>query len=166
MKNIKMIVLDVDGTLTNSEIAYMEDGQDWKEIKIFHAKDGLAMKTALHHGLELAIITGRESIITQKRADELGIKYCYQNIHHKVPVLKEICQLTGFSPKDTAYIGDDINDYGVMKMAGFSACPADAASDILSHVDYVASKDGGKGAVREVIELIMKEQDIWPVKNN
>ncbi len=165
MKNIKMIVLDVDGTLTNSEIAYMEDGQDWKEIKIFHGKDGLAMKTALHHGLELAIITGRESIITQKRADELGIKYCYQNIHDKVPVLKEICELTAIRPEDTAYIGDDINDYGVMQMAGFSACPVDAAQDILPIVDYVASKEGGKGAVREVIEMIMKEQDLWPVKS-
>lgn len=163
MRNIKLIVLDVDGTLTNSEIAYMEDGDGWREIKTFHAKDGLAMKTAVKQGLELAIITGRESIITQKRADELGVRFCYQNIQDKPPVLEAICEQIGIALEDVAYVGDDINDMGVMKMVGFSACTKDAAVDILPIVDFISNYEGGKGAVREIIEMIMKDQGIWPV---
>lgn len=165
MKDIKLIALDVDGTMTCGEIMYIEDGDDWKELKVFNAKDGLSMKTAIKHGLELAIITGRHSVITKKRGEELGIKHVYQNVHNKIPVLLEICEDLGISPQEVAYIGDDINDLGIMGIVGFSACPKDAAEDILQVADYISKYPGGRGAVRQVIEMIMRVQNTWPVKN-
>jgi len=164
MKDIKLIALDVDGTMTCGEIAYMEFGGDCKEIKVFNAKDGLAMKTAMIYGPKLAIITGRNSKITQHRGQELGIKYIYQGIANKLPILLDICKDLDIQPENVAYVGDDINDLALMGIVGFSACPSDASNDILEVVDYVCQKPGGRGAVREVIEMIMKVQGSWPVK--
>lgn len=163
MENIKLIALDVDGTLTTGEIAYMEYGDEWREIKVFNAKDGLAMKTAVKKGLTTAIITGRKSMITERRGKELGVKYVYQHIDNKVPVLLEICEDMGINPSEVAYVGDDINDLSVMGIVGFSACPSDASIEVLEAVDFVSKNSAGKGAVREVIEIIMKVQGIWPV---
>jgi 3-deoxy-D-manno-octulosonate 8-phosphate phosphatase (KDO 8-P phosphatase) len=160
MNKIKLIILDVDGTMTTGEIAYLEDGQ---EIKIFNAKDGLATKLAVKEGLKIAIITGRTSPITIKRGQELGVQYLYQNIADKIPKLLEICEDMRITPEEVCYIGDDVNDLSAMKLCGYTACPKDAAVDILSEVDFVSSFDGGKGAIREVIETIMKHQGIWPV---
>lgn len=160
MKNIKLFALDVDGTMTNGEIMYDEAGL---ETKVFNAKDGLAIKTALNQGLKVAIITGRNSVITEKRGAELGVNYLYQGIHDKVPVLHEICSDAGITPEEVAYVGDDINDLSAMEISGFTACPNDAANDIRLVVNYVSNFDGGKGAIREVIEMIMKQQGNWPV---
>lgn len=160
MKNIKLLALDVDGTLTNGEICYDEKHM---EFKTFNAKDGLGIKTAINQGLKVCIITGRESPITKYRSDELGCQYLFQNIQNKVPVLENLCDNLGIAPREVAYVGDDVNDIGVMEICGFTACPSDAAIDILERVDFVSKFEGGKGAVREVIEMILKIQDKWPV---
>lgn len=160
MKNIKLIALDVDGTMTNGEICYDENHM---EFKTFNAKDGLGIKTAIKQGLKICIITGRESIITENRSNELGCHYLFQNIQHKVPVLEKLCSDIGISPEEVAYVGDDINDLGVMGICGFTACPSDAARDIIETVDFVSQYEGGKGAVREVIEGILRDQNNWPV---
>lgn len=106
MKNIKLVALDVDGTMTNGEIIYNEQGH---ETKVFNAKDGLCIHEAITQGLNIAIITGRDSRITQRRAEELGINYLYQGITNKAPILQEICDDLGITPEEAAYIGDDIN---------------------------------------------------------
>lgn len=160
MKNIKLIALDVDGTLTNGDICYDENHM---EFKTFNAKDGLGIKTAIKQGLKVCIITGRESIITTNRSKELGCQYLYQNIKHKVPVLEQLCKEIGITPEEVAYVGDDINDLGVMEICGFTACPSDASMDIINTVDFVSSFQGGKGAVREVIEGILRDQNLWTV---
>lgn len=160
MENIKLIALDVDGTMTTGEIMYDEKGY---ETKIFNAKDGLAIKVAIKKGIKIAIITGRTSVITEKRAKELGVQYLYQGIEDKVPVLKAICKEANLTTHEVAYVGDDINDLGVMNISGFTACPNNAAKDITLIVNFVSNYDGGKGAIREVIEMIMKKQNLWPV---
>jgi len=156
--NIKLIVLDVDGTLTDGKIII--DNRS-NEYKCFNARDGFALSEAIKHGMEAAVITGRQSSIVERRCRELGIKLIYQGVRNKAEVLKQIICDKKLSNNEVAYIGDDINDMGCVKMCGFKACPADAAVEIIRMCDYVAAKNGGEGAVREILEVILKSNGIW-----
>lgn len=156
--NIKKIVLDVDGTLTDGKLHIGNHGE---ELKSFSVKDGLAIVGAIQNGIEVFIITGKESQIVSRRAAELGIKEIHQGVSNKVKKLKEICQKYDVSPENIAYMGDDLNDYGAMRFSGFSGAPADACSDIIDIVDFVSERAGGDGAVREFIEIIMRKQKLW-----
>lgn len=158
MKNIKLIVLDVDGTLTDGKIYIDSLGN---EIKAFNVKDGMAIAQAIKNGIECAIITGRTSEIVNKRADELGIKHVYQGIHNKKEQLDFILKDLDINYTNCAYIGDDINDLEVMKQVKFSACPSDAAIEVILCSDFVSRYSGGNGAVRDVIEYILKKQELW-----
>jgi 3-deoxy-D-manno-octulosonate 8-phosphate phosphatase (KDO 8-P phosphatase) len=158
MESIKMIVLDVDGTLTDGGIYIDNHGN---EIKRFNAKDGLAIAQSIKHGVDCAIITGRDSQIVEKRSKELGIKHLYQGVHDKKDKLESIAKEINIPLASIAYIGDDINDLEVMKAVGFPACPNDAVQEVRSISKYIATSDGGKGAVREIIEYILKEKGIW-----
>lgn len=155
---IKLIVLDVDGTMTDGKLYIDNMGN---EMKAFDVKDGLAISQAVKQGIKFAIITGKTSKIVERRGKELGIQEIIQGSWDKVGDLEKILEKYGFTFDETAYMGDDLIDMKPMKLCGFSACPNDAADEIKEISDYIASKNGGCGAVREFVELILKEQNLW-----
>lgn len=154
---IELIVLDVDGTLTDGKIIYT-NGAD--ELKNFDVKDGLAVAswTKKFHK-KAAIITGRTSELVKKRANDLGITHLYQGVHNKDEVLQNILKEENLLWENVAAIGDDLNDYKMLKKAGLSFAPNDAVEDIKQLVHKVCSKNGGNGAVREMVEYILELDD-------
>ncbi len=153
-----MIVLDVDGCMTEGKIVYSDD---FTELKAFDVKDGFAIVNWLRLGKKAAIITGRESKIVEYRARELGIEYLYQKVKRKDEALKDLSVKSGIATKSMAAIGDDLNDYRLLKSAGLSFCPADAVDEIKECVDRVLLKKGGQGAVREMIEYLLKKEGLY-----
>ena len=153
--SIELIVLDVDGTMTDSRITYSENGD---EIKSFNVKDGLAIASWRKLGKQVAIITGRTSEIVARRAKELRIEYFYQGIHNKKEVLEEVLEKLNLTMDNVAAIGDDLNDLKMLKAAKISFVPRDASAYVDKIANVVLHKKGGDGAVREMIEyLIVKE---------
>ena len=158
MKDIKFLVLDVDGTLTDGKI-YVDDKDN--SFKAFNVKDGFALVNWLKLGGEVAILTGKKSNIVEKRAKELGIKYIIQGSKNKKQDLKNLLKELNITFENVAYMGDDLNDLGVMKSVGFSACPKDSVQKVLEITNFISSKNGGDGAVREFLEHIMKKNGMW-----
>ncbi len=157
MKNIKYLVLDVDGTLTDGSI-YM--GENGELCKAFNIKDGYGIVHQLiPAGVKPIIITGRSSQIVENRCKELGITLVYQGVTDKLAKLKGVMSAHGKTLKDCAYMGDDLNDLKVMNAikeeGGLIGCPADAAEGVKTICDFVAAKDGGRGCVREFIEWLV-----------
>jgi len=152
---IKIIILDNDGVLTDGKIIY---NNDTVESKNYSAKDGLGIKLLQYSDIKLAIITGRKSEIMQKRCDDLGIEHCYQGIRNKYAETLKLLDKLNLKFENVAYMGDDWNDYPVLEKCGISATPANAFADIRERVDLVTKRNGGEGAVREFIELILKKQ--------
>ena len=151
---IKLLVLDVDGCLTDGSLFY---SAEWIESKAFNVKDGLGIATWIKMGNHIAIITGRKSKIVQKRAEELGIEHLYQGIKNKQSVLKEIVQKLEIGFEEVAAIGDDLNDFHMLCLAGRSFTPNNGVMEIKEIVDTVLKKDGGEGAVREMIDILVDE---------
>ena len=158
MENIKILVLDVDGTLTDGKI-YVDDKDN--SFKAFNVKDGFALVNWLKLGGEVAILTGKKSNIVEKRAKELGIKYIIQGSKNKKQDLKNLLKELNITFENVAYMGDDLNDLGVIKSVGFSACPKDSVQEVLEITNFISSKNGGDGAVREFLEHIMKKNGMW-----
>jgi 3-deoxy-D-manno-octulosonate 8-phosphate phosphatase (KDO 8-P phosphatase) len=155
---IELIVLDVDGTLTNGQIVYTNSGD---EIKAFDVADGLAIATWTKKlGKKAAIITGRDSKIVERRAKELNIEHFYQGVHNKDEVLESILKQENLSWNQVAAIGDDLNDYKMLKKAGLSFTPANGSKYIKDIVNIKCKSFGGSGAVKEMIEYIIKEDGI------
>jgi 3-deoxy-D-manno-octulosonate 8-phosphate phosphatase (KDO 8-P phosphatase) len=154
---IKLIVLDVDGCLTDGKIIYTSDGG---EIKSFNVKDGLAISSWIKIGNHAAIITGRNSTIVQKRADELGIKHLFQGVKDKEKVLNELIDSLGFKYYEVGAIGDDLNDYKMLRSVGRSFTPKDAVKEVRELVDTVLTCNGGEGAIREMIDILVDEGDL------
>ena len=152
---IELIVLDVDGCLTDGKIVYSEQGD---EIKAFNVKDGLAVKSWLRLGKQAAIITGRRSDIVRRRAEELGITYLYQGVKDKLERLETLTAELGIAMEQVAAIGDDLNDYRMLQSVGASFAPSDASGYITGIVGTVLQRKGGDAAVREMIESIVKQQ--------
>ncbi|HEY9190948.1 MAG TPA: HAD-IIIA family hydrolase [Sulfurovum sp.] len=153
--SIELIVLDVDGTMTDSRITYSEEGD---EIKSFNVKDGLAIASWRKLGKQVAIITGRSSQIVARRAKELHIEHFYQGVHNKKEVLESLLEKLDLSMENVAAIGDDLNDLQMLKAAHISFVPRDASAYVDKIATVVLDKKGGDGAVREMIEyLIIKE---------
>ena len=156
---IKLIVLDVDGTLTDGKIIYDENGN---ELKNFNVKDGLAIATWTKKlNKKVAIITGRKSKLVENRAKELGIQYLYQGVHEKLQVLKDICKKEDILLSEVAAIGDDLNDIKMLNGVGISFAPKDAVEYIENIVNINCTKNGGDGAVRQMIEIICKNDNIY-----
>lgn len=155
---IELLVLDVDGCLTSGAITYTQNGD---EIKSFDVKDGLAIATWIRMGKKVAIITGRNSKIVERRANELKITHLYQGIRYKKEKLDELLALEGLTYAQVAIIGDDLNDYLMLKAAGRSFTPHNGVGEIQAIVDTVLSRKGGEGAVREMIETIVKDDGIY-----
>jgi 3-deoxy-D-manno-octulosonate 8-phosphate phosphatase (KDO 8-P phosphatase) len=153
---IKLIILDVDGCLTDGRLIYSEDGI---ESKNFNVKDGLGITSWIKMGHDVAIITGRTSQIVQRRAKELGIKHLFQGIKDKDRVLKELVDSLGLNFSEVGAIGDDLNDYNMLSLVGRSFTPKNGVKEIKSLVNTVLSYDGGDGAVREMIDILVDEND-------
>ena len=155
---VGLLLLDVDGVMTDGGIVYDVDG---REIKRFNVRDGHGIKMIQRAGVEVGIITGRTSGVVDLRAKELGISIVRQGATDKVAAWREILALKGTPPGETAYVGDDIVDLPLMRSVGFSASPADAEPYVVSAADYVASRRGGRGAVREIIEFVLHARGSW-----
>lgn len=158
LQQIRLLAMDVDGVLTDGSLNIGAEGE---LFKAFNAKDGMGISLAMRNGLEFALITGRRSEIIHRRAEELGITLLYEGVKDKALQLKQIAAERGISLDEIAYMGDDLNDLPAMVQAGISFAPADAAKDVLKAVNAVASCNGGRGAVREIIELILEAQGKW-----
>ena len=158
LKSVKLLMLDVDGVLTDGKIMYNDRGE---EIKAFNVRDGHGLKLLMRAGIEIALITGRKSKVVLHRARDLGIKKVYQRVTNKIEIYEKI--LKGKKLKDihVGFVGDDLVDIPVLKRVGFSAAVGDAIPEVKKVVDYVASKRGGEGAVREICELLLKVQNKW-----
>lgn len=154
--NIKLLVMDVDGTLTDGKINMGPDGE---LFKAFDIKDGYAINEMLPaHGIVPAIITGRTSRIVENRARELHITELHQGKHEKLDTLRELMKKYDCSRENVAYIGDDILDIVCMRECGLVGCPADACQQVKEIAQYVCKKNGGDGAVREFIEFILETE--------
>ena len=155
--SIELIVLDVDGTMTDSRITYSQNGD---EIKSFNVKDGLAIASWRKLGKQVAIITGRSSDIVARRAKELHIEHFYQGIHNKKEVLEDLLEKLDLSMENVAAIGDDLNDMRMLNAAEISFVPRDASAYVDKIADVILSKKGGDGAVREMIEYLIKKEGL------
>lgn len=151
---IKLIVLDVDGCLTDGKIIYT--GND-KETKAFNVKDGLAIRTWIRMGKMVAIITGRNSDIVARRAKELGVQELHQGVKDKASLLQDICSNLHINMSEVAALGDDLNDYKMLKLVGHSYTPKDGAKAIRAIVSNVLKTGGGEGVAREMIEEIVEK---------
>lgn len=155
---IRLFVMDVDGTLTDGTITYTADGV---ELKSFHARDGAGIKLLPQVGIVPAIVSGRASAATQRRAQELGIEIVHEAVGDKLPVVDGLRRERGLAWDEVAFVGDDLTDIPPMRSCGFSAAPADAAPEVRRVATYVCSAAGGRGAVREAIETLLRVQDDW-----
>jgi 3-deoxy-D-manno-octulosonate 8-phosphate phosphatase (KDO 8-P phosphatase) len=155
---IKLLVFDVDGVMTDGGLYYGPTGE---ALKRFDVKDGHALVLARLTGLPSAILTARTSEIVQVRAHELKLAKVMQGKKDKGPALDELCRELNLTPMDCAYMGDDVNDLGPMQKVALAACPADAAPEVRAFVHYVAPSAGGRGAVRDLTELVLKATGRW-----
>lgn len=152
LSQIEMLVMDCDGVLTDGRIYY---GSDGTELKTFHSRDGKGIKLVQESGVTCVIITGRESVMVDRRAEELEIAEVFQGISQKGKILDQLLDKYELNQDQVAYIGDDLNDLPALKKAGTAATVADGVKRLQNKVDYVTSRKGGEGAVRELIELIL-----------
>ena len=158
LADIQMLVLDVDGVLTDGTIIINADGS---ESKSFNSLDGHGIRMWQRAGLKVAFLSGRECEPVSRRAKQVEIDYCIQNSHDKLPALKELLKQAKLTAEKVAYIGDDLPDLPAMRYAGFAAAVTNAVDEVKQHADFVTTRPGGSGAVREVIEYILKKTGKW-----
>ena len=157
---IKALALDVDGVLTNGLLYLDSEG---RELKAFSTRDGLGLRAFINSGLEIFIISGRQSEAVNIRAKDLGIAHVYQNIIDKLTLLKQLCGQLNFTLDEVAYMGDDLNDLECLTSVGLALAPSDAAEDIKNIVHFISQYPGGQGAVRQACELILRAQNLWKI---
>lgn len=155
LRHIRLVAMDVDGTLTDGSLYYSHQGE---EMKRFHVRDGMGIVLLHQAGLQTALLTSDASEIIATRAARLNIPNVLKGIHNKAQALQELCMKLRLTLDKVAYIGDDINDVDAMKLCGFSACPADAVQAIKEIAHAISQYNGGHGAVREIIEHILLAQ--------
>ena len=160
LQKIKLLALDVDGVLTDGSIFISPAGEVFKG---FNAKDGMGISCALRSGLQIAVITGRQSPIVERRCEELGITLLQQGVKDKRLALQQMAQELGLVREEIAYMGDDLNDIPAFKASGLNLVPADAAIEVMAVADIITKASGGRGAVREAITMILAAQDNWNV---
>lgn len=158
LKHVKLLLLDVDGVLTDGSLIYNDNGL---ETKKFSVKDGFGMKLLMSVGIQVGIVTGRRSKALIYRCNDLGIRLIFDGISDKGGVLDEIHRRSGVSADGIAFVGDDIPDLALMRRIGVSIAVADAHESVCAYADWVTSAPGGAGAVREVCEAILKSQGTW-----
>jgi 3-deoxy-D-manno-octulosonate 8-phosphate phosphatase (KDO 8-P phosphatase) len=158
LADIQLLVLDVDGVLTDGTVEIYGDGS---EAKSFNLLDGHGIRMWQRAGLKVAFLSGRFSEATKCRAEQLNVDYCIQDCFEKLPVLKKLLEQAGLSANRTAYIGDDLLDLPVIRYVGFGVAVANAVDEVKQEANYVTTRRGGDGAVREVIEYILKNTGRW-----
>lgn len=152
---IKVAIFDVDGVMTDGGIIFDEDG---KEYKVFNAKDGQGLVMLSRAGIKTVIITAKESYMVKKRFESLGFTRIYQNQKNKEQALNEVVEDYELKFDEVAYMGDDLPDLCVLRKVGLSSCPKDAVPEVIKASKFVSEKNGGRGAVRELCDLILKNQ--------
>jgi len=155
---IRLLLLDVDGVLTEGKVLLDEEG---REIKAFYVRDGVALKLLRRKGIEVGFITGRSSEAVSRRAEELGVGWVIQGTRDKVQAYERIAQETGVEADEVCFVGDDIVDIPLLKRVGLPVVVADGAEEAKRHALYVTRSPGGRGAVREVCELLLQAQGKW-----
>lgn len=158
LSHIKLLLLDVDGVLTDGRI-YFDDKGD--EIKAFNSKDGLGLRLVMKCGVQVGIITGRKSKALQHRCKNLGIDLLFENIHDKASVLNQVVRRTGIDLQETAFVGDDLLDLSLFGKVSVTIAVADAHATVLARADMITVAKGGAGAVREVCDAIIKDKGLW-----
>jgi 3-deoxy-D-manno-octulosonate 8-phosphate phosphatase (KDO 8-P phosphatase) len=151
-RSIRLAVFDIDGVMTDGRLYRDDSGQ---EIKAFYSRDGLGLKALMRYDIQVAALTARESRLVRKRIAELGIEQLIQGREDKGAALAELLATTGVDASRTVYMGDDLVDWPALRDAGFKACPRDADPWIAEKCDFVAQRDGGRGAVRDLCELLL-----------
>lgn len=157
MKAVRLFAFDVDGVLTNGDIALGNED----EIKVFNVHDGAGMVAIMKEGYHVAWLTGRTSKAVTRRCQELGIKELHQGVKDKVGALEEICGRLGINMDAICYMGDDLNDLPAMVACGCAVAPKTATRDIIQVAHFVTRSDAGKGAAREAIETVLRTQGVW-----
>jgi len=155
---IKLVIFDVDGVLTDGSLFLSDDGQ---EYKAFNSKDGFGMRLLQDAGIDIAIITGRESTLVKLRMEELGITQVMQGRREKGPALDEMMEKTGLTIEQIAYVGDDVVDLPIMSRVGLSIAVQDARPIVKKHAHWITESVGGRGAGRDVCELILEAHGKW-----
>lgn len=158
LRQVKAFVFDVDGVLTDGSLLALASGE---QVRSFNIKDGYAIRHAIKKGYRVAVISARREEGVRKRLLSLDVEDIYLGIDNKLEAFARFLQQYGLQPADIAYMGDDIPDLAVMQQCGIAACPEDAAPDVIWIANYISSKPGGKGAVRELIEAVLKMQGTW-----
>ena len=155
LKGIRLFATDVDGVLTDAGMYYSESGE---ELKKFNTRDGMGIKLLQRAGLITALVTQERTKLVARRGEKLMIPEVHQGVMDKLSLVRDMAERHGLSLGQVAYMGDDINDLSTLQAVGFSATPADGLPQVLAAVDYVCSKKGGEGAVREIVEMILQAQ--------
>lgn len=159
-EKVKACFFDVDGVMTDGSIHVTTSGE---QHRTFFVKDGLAIVKAIKAGLPVAIISAGNDEGVRKRLEYLGVEHIFLGVKNKLEKLNELASNYNITPAEILYMGDDLPDLKVLKEVGLPTCPADAANDIFEHCKYISPKDGGRGAVRDVLEKVLKVQDKWQV---
>lgn len=156
--DIELVLLDVDGVLTDGKITYSDSGE---QIKSFDSKDGLGIRLLMKSGIQVGIITARKSKALEHRCKNLKIDLLLDGIRDKAKGLEQMTRITGIKPEKTAYVGDDLLDLPIMKRVGLPICVADACKDVKKHSQMITVNKGGSGAVREIAETILQAKGVW-----
>lgn len=157
--SLKLICFDVDGVLTDGRITYSDDG---RELKSFNVQDGAALKLLRASGIEVAILTGRESVMVSRRAAELGIEHLYQGLDDKAPALRALGERLDLSLEDAAHVGDDLADLPLFELCGLAISVPNGHPAVIARADHVTECPGGAGVARELAERILKARGTWP----
>ena len=155
LSRIKLFAFDVDGVLTNGEIIYSENGE---ELKIFNAKDGQGINLLVKGGFITAIITARESSVVSRRAQDLGIAEVFQGAKNKFEIIKSLMEKYNLDLSEIAYVGDDLPDICALERVGLAFCPFDAVEEVKQICHFISAKEGGKGAVRQITDFLLKKE--------
>jgi 3-deoxy-D-manno-octulosonate 8-phosphate phosphatase (KDO 8-P phosphatase) len=158
VERVKLLVLDVDGVMTDGRLFYHDDGT---ESKAFDVRDGHGIKMLKQAGVETALISGRSSPMVEKRASDLGITEVAQGVRDKVPILEALLTKRKLKAEEAAFVGDDVVDLSIMRRVGFAVAVSDASEHLFETAHYVTLAPGGRGAVREVAELILGVRGLW-----
>ncbi len=162
-RQVRLVILDVDGVLTDGGLTFDNRGE---EYKTFNSLDGHGVRLLLDCGLEVAVITGRESGIVEHRMRDLGVRHIYQGSRDKLPAFERLLADTGLAPEQVAYVGDDLPDLPVMRRVGFAIAVQNAHSFVKQHCDWVTTALGGHGAVREVSDFLLQAQGLLEARQN
>lgn len=158
-RGIRLLILDVDGVLTDGRLVYGPTGE---ETKVFYVRDGHAIVAARAAGLDVAVISGRDSAAVTRRFEDLGVREIHQGVRDKVALLPDLCARRSIGPREVAFMGDDLQDLPLLTRVGLALAPADAVREVRRAAHWISRLRGGSGAVREAVEWLLRARGAWP----